>query len=236
MTSPQAESPAQALGESLAALAAQVAALRGQVTLVNQRLDRAGLRGDLDLAARFEELARTVADARTPPHPAAPRPRRPLLDRPGPPGLHRAARRAKAMGRHRPAPALPRLRSPGPLAQPHPRRLGTIHPGRRMAPHLWRQTPRPGPRPGVLRPLAPQHHAPHRLHHPDMHGGMRHAPPPLVTGPGALRAPYLLGEPLPCRGGEPEHGAGSVFGVADGDQVLVLAEFDALATVSTGVA
>ncbi len=75
MTSPQAEPSGQALGESLAALAVQVAALRGQVTLINQRLDRAGLRGDLDLAARFEELAQTVAavlDATAPRGPAAP--------------------------------------------------------------------------------------------------------------------------------------------------------------------
>ena len=43
-------------------MAVQVAARRGQVTLLNQRLDRAGLRGDLDLAASFEELAQTVAD------------------------------------------------------------------------------------------------------------------------------------------------------------------------------
>ena len=63
MTSPQAEPGAQALGESLAALAVQVAALRGQVAQVNQRLDRTGLRGELDLASRFEELAQTVADA-----------------------------------------------------------------------------------------------------------------------------------------------------------------------------
>ena len=62
MTSPQAEPSAQALGESLAALAAQVASLRGQVALIGRRLDQAGLRGDLDLVARFEELARTVAD------------------------------------------------------------------------------------------------------------------------------------------------------------------------------
>jgi hypothetical protein len=75
MTRPQAEPSAQALGESLAALAVQVAALRGQVTLLNQRLDRAGLCGDLDLAARFEELAQTVAnalDAAAPRGPAAP--------------------------------------------------------------------------------------------------------------------------------------------------------------------
>jgi hypothetical protein len=75
MTSPQAEPPAQALGESLAALAVQVAALRGQVALMGQRLDRAGIAGDLDPAARFEDLARTVAnalDAAAPRGPAAP--------------------------------------------------------------------------------------------------------------------------------------------------------------------
>jgi hypothetical protein len=75
MSSPQGEPSAQALGESLAALAVQVAALRGQIAQVNQRLDRAGLRGDLDLAARFEELAQTVADAldtAAPRGPAAP--------------------------------------------------------------------------------------------------------------------------------------------------------------------
>lgn len=75
MTGPQAEPSAQALGESLAALAVQVAALRGQVAQVSERLDQAGLRGDLDLAARFEELAQTVADAldaAAPRGPAAP--------------------------------------------------------------------------------------------------------------------------------------------------------------------
>ena len=75
MTSPPAEPGAQALGESLAALAVQVAALRGQIAQINERLDRAGLRGDLDLAARFEDLARTVADAlaaAAPRGPAAP--------------------------------------------------------------------------------------------------------------------------------------------------------------------
>jgi hypothetical protein len=75
MTSPPAEPSAQSLGESLAALAVQVAALRGQIAQVKQRLDRAGLRGDLDLAARFEDLAQTVADAldaAAPRGPAAP--------------------------------------------------------------------------------------------------------------------------------------------------------------------
>jgi hypothetical protein len=75
MTSPQAEPPAQALGKSLAALAIQVGTLRGQIAQVNQRLDRAGLSGDLDLTARFEDLAQTVADAldsAAPSGPAAP--------------------------------------------------------------------------------------------------------------------------------------------------------------------
>ena len=75
MTRPPAEPGVEALGESLSALAVQIADLRGQVAQVNQRLDRAGLHGDLDLVARFEELARTVADAldAVAPHgPAAP--------------------------------------------------------------------------------------------------------------------------------------------------------------------
>ena len=75
MSSRQAEPSAQALGESLAALAGQVAALRGQVTLLSQRLDRAGIVGDLDLAARFEELAQITTDAldaTAPRGPAAP--------------------------------------------------------------------------------------------------------------------------------------------------------------------
>ena len=71
----------RALGESLAALAVQVADLRGQVRDINERLDQAGLRADLDLAARFEDLAQTVADAL---EAAAPRgPAAPVLDRPG---------------------------------------------------------------------------------------------------------------------------------------------------------
>jgi hypothetical protein len=36
--------------------------------------------------------------------------------------------------------------------------------------------------------------------------------------------------------GEAEHRAGTVLDVTDGDQVLVLSDFDALATVSTGMA
>ena len=60
---PPAEPSPRALGESLAALAVQVAALRGQVNAINERLDQAGLCADVNLAARFEDLAQTVADA-----------------------------------------------------------------------------------------------------------------------------------------------------------------------------
>jgi hypothetical protein len=75
MTSPQADPSPKTLSETLADLAVQVAALRGQVSLINRRLDAAGLKGDLDLAARFEQLSQTVADAldaAAPRGPAAP--------------------------------------------------------------------------------------------------------------------------------------------------------------------
>jgi hypothetical protein len=75
MSSPPAEPSPRALGESLAALAAQLADLRGQVHAINDRLDQAGLRAEVNLAARFEDLARTVADAldaAAPGGPAAP--------------------------------------------------------------------------------------------------------------------------------------------------------------------
>jgi hypothetical protein len=74
-TPPPAEPTPRALSESLAALAAQLADLRGQVHALNQRLDRAGLRPEVNLAARFEDLARTVAgtlEAAAPRGPAAP--------------------------------------------------------------------------------------------------------------------------------------------------------------------
>jgi hypothetical protein len=72
---PPADPSPRALGESLAALAAQLADLRGQVRAVNERLDQAGLCADLNLAARLEDLAQTVAgtlDASAPRGPAAP--------------------------------------------------------------------------------------------------------------------------------------------------------------------
>jgi hypothetical protein len=74
MTAPAEPTP-QALSEGLAALDMQVAALRGQISLINARLDQAGLLGDVNLAARFEDLAQTVADAldtASPRGPAAP--------------------------------------------------------------------------------------------------------------------------------------------------------------------
>ena len=74
-TAPPGEPSPRALGESLAALAAQVADLRGQIRALNERLDQAGLHAGLNLAARFEELAGTVAealDAAAPRGPAAP--------------------------------------------------------------------------------------------------------------------------------------------------------------------
>ena len=70
-----AEPSPRALGESLAALAAQLADLRDQIRAINERLDQAGLHSGLNLAARFEDLAQTVAGALDPaaPHgPAAP--------------------------------------------------------------------------------------------------------------------------------------------------------------------
>jgi hypothetical protein len=75
MSTRSAEPTPRALGESLAALAAQVADLRGQIRAIGARLDQAGLCGDLDLAARFEDLAQTVTgalDAAAPRGPAAP--------------------------------------------------------------------------------------------------------------------------------------------------------------------
>jgi hypothetical protein len=60
---PAADPSPRALGESLAALAGQLADLRGQVRAINERLDQAGLRAGLNLADRLEDLAQIVADA-----------------------------------------------------------------------------------------------------------------------------------------------------------------------------
>jgi hypothetical protein len=72
---PAADPSPRALGESLAALAGQLADLRDQIRAINDRLDQAGLRAGLNLAARFEDLAQIVAgalDAAAPRGPFAP--------------------------------------------------------------------------------------------------------------------------------------------------------------------
>jgi hypothetical protein len=58
--------------DSLAALAAQLADLRGKVVYIQSRLDRAGLTGDLDLPAKVDGLAQAVAALTA----AVPEPRR----------------------------------------------------------------------------------------------------------------------------------------------------------------
>jgi hypothetical protein len=60
MTNPP--EPSQSGDATTAALAVQVAALRGQVRAIFARLDKAGLTGELNIADRFAELARTVTD------------------------------------------------------------------------------------------------------------------------------------------------------------------------------
>ena len=70
-----AEPTPRALGESLAALATQIADLRGQIGTISGRLDQSGLSAGVNLAARFEELAQTVTgalEAAAPRGPAAP--------------------------------------------------------------------------------------------------------------------------------------------------------------------
>src|ERR1039458_5620633 len=70
MSDLSAEPSPRALGESLGALAAQLADLRSEISAINARLDRAGLHDERDLAARLEDVAQTVPNAR---HTAAPR-------------------------------------------------------------------------------------------------------------------------------------------------------------------
>jgi hypothetical protein len=112
--------------------------LRGQVRAINDRLDRAGLRADLNLAARCEDLAQTVADAldaAAPLGPAAPY----WIGVDRDTYATRLARPAQVCRRRAPR-AIRQLRASGLLAPPYPRRLGTVDPGRRVAPHLRRHT------------------------------------------------------------------------------------------------
>ena len=179
-TAPPGEPSPRALSESLAALAAQLADLRGQIRAINERLDQAGLHPGLNLAGRFEDLAQTVAgtlDAASPRGPAAPY----WI------GLDRDTYHAQLADLRRWADTVLRphyggYELAGLLAPPHPGHLGTVHPGRRMAPHLQRDAPRPRPRPGVLRPVAARHYAPHHPHHPHMHAALRDAPQPRRLG------------------------------------------------------
>ena len=149
---PAAEPSPRALGESLAALAAQVAALRGQVRAINERLDQAGLRADLNLAARFEDLAQTVADAL---EAAAPRgPAAPYwigLDRDTYP-------RGWPTCGGGPTPCCASTTAATSSRDCWPRHIHAVWELSTLAAEWHRtyggDTPRPGPRPGVLRPLA----------------------------------------------------------------------------------
>ena len=160
------------MGESLAALAAQVAAQRSQVTLLSQRLDRAGITGDLNLAARFEELAQTAADALDA---AAPRgPAAPCWI-----GLDRQAYAAQLDELRQWVDAVLRQHYGGyELRDCWPGHIHAVWELSTLA-AAWHHA-YGGPRPGVLRPLAARHHAPYRPHHPGMRTAMRHAPALLV--------------------------------------------------------
>jgi len=199
-TAPPADPSPRALSESLAALAGQLADLRGQVCAI-KRTAGSGR------APRRPEPGRPVRGSgpdchRRPRHRRSSRADRAVLDRPGPRHLPCAAGRPAPVGRRRAPPALRRLRVAGLLAPPHPCRLGTVHPSRRMAPYLQRDTSRPGPGPRVPRPLAARHHAAHRGHHPHLHAEMRHAPQsrrlacssgtPLMPAPRRIPYPTLL--------------------------------------------
>ena len=157
MSSPPAEPSPRALGESLAALAPQLADLRGQVRAINERLDQAGLCSDLNLAARFEDLAQTVAGALDAAAPHGP----PLPDWIG---LDRDTYATRLADLRRWADTVLRQHYGGyELPDCWPRHILAIWelspPGRRKVPHLRRDTPRSSPGPGVLRPLAARHHA-----------------------------------------------------------------------------
>ena len=130
---PPAEPSPRALGESLAALAVQLADLRGQVRAINERLDQAGLRADLNLADRFEDLAQTVADALEPP------PRAGLPLRTGSAWIATPTTRGWSTCSGGPTPcsaSTTAAMSCRLLAPSHPRRLGTVYPGCRVAPDL----------------------------------------------------------------------------------------------------
>lgn len=194
MTNPQAEPSAHALGESLAV---QLAALRSQVVLISQRLEQAGLRGDLDLAARFEELAQAVADALDV---AAPR-------RPAAPcwiGLDRQAFSAQLAEVRRRADTVQRQHYCGyELRDCWPSHITPSGNCPRWPPHGTTPTAANAPTwpvPWSSTTAGSRHHAPHRRHHPHLRTGMRHPPPPLMTGRNRQSARSILDDPLPAAG------------------------------------
>jgi hypothetical protein len=162
-----------------------VPAPRGQVRMLNRRLDQLGLAGALDLAARFEELARTV---RRPRRRITKRVGRAVLAGPGPRSIRSATRRAEAKGRHGATAQLRRIRAARRLANSQSRDLGTIHPGRRIAPDLQRQAPRPAPGAEILRAQASGHHAPRQRIHQGLHRAMQCIASPALRLGGTMTA------------------------------------------------
>ena len=138
MTSPLEPSPS---GDAAAVLAVQVAALRGQVRLIFARLDMAGITRDLNLADQFAELARAVTQALDSP----PRGPLPLTGSASTPPATPAGSRNSGSGPTPSCAANTAATSCAAAGPPPARHLGTVHPGRRMAPHLQRQPARPGP-------------------------------------------------------------------------------------------
>ena len=182
MTSPPEPSPS---GDTTAALAVQVAALRGQVRLIFARLEQAGLTGDLNLADRLAELARTVTQSldRPPRGPAAPY----WI------GLDPAEHAAQLAGLRQWADTVLR-REYGGYQLPacwanHPHAIWELS----TLAAEWhrtyaRSTAQPGPGTGIPRPVAARHHAPHRRHHPPVQPRMRR---PAASAEARLRTHAL---------------------------------------------
>ena len=169
-TDPPAGPSPRALGESLAA---QVADLRGQIRALNERLDQAGLLADLNLAARFDQLAQTVTDALDT---AAPRgPAAPYWI-----GLDTDTHHAQLTDLRHWADTVLRQQYGGyELPDCWPRHIHAVWELSTLAAEwhrIYAGHARPGPRPGVLRPVATRHHAPYHRHHPQLHAAVRDAP------------------------------------------------------------
>ena len=204
---PPAEPTPRALGESLAALATQIADLRGQIRTISGRLDQSGLSAGVNLAARFEELAQTVTcalEAAAPRGPAA-RTGSAWTATPTPPGWPTCGSGPTPCSASNTAAtssgtAGPATSTPSGNCRPWPPN-GITHTA---------ATARSRPGLGVLRPLATRHHAPHHRHHPDVRAPMRVAPQPWRLGcsspvpptrlsvRGDVAAPAVHGDNLPA--------------------------------------